>query len=81
MPDPETIAEYQAAYEAWQKQLAGVHDFLLEGNRPANPLQIKGLLNREARAKRNYDVARLKLLGIEDDSVGDADEDEDDAGA
>ena len=77
MPDPETIADYKAAYDAWQKQLSGVHDFLLGGKRPANPLQIKGLLNREARAKRNYDVARLRLLGIEDDSAADDDNEDD----
>ena len=71
VPEPETLEEYRAAYEAWQKHLAGVHDFLLEGKRPANPLQIKGLLNREARAKRKYDLARFKLLGIEGDGEDD----------
>lgn len=57
--------EYRAAYEAWQKQLAGVHDLLLEGNR-LPPEQIKGLLNREARTKERYDAARRRLLGIPD---------------
>jgi hypothetical protein len=37
---------------------------------------MKGLLNREARAKRRYDQARLRLLGIDDDGISD-DEDED----
>jgi hypothetical protein len=78
MPEPETIEEYRAAYDAWQKQLTGLHDFLLEGKRPAGPLQIKGLLNREARAKRKYDLARFKLLGIEEDdaSIDDGEDDE-----
>lgn len=57
--------EYRDAYEAWQKQLAGVHDLLLEGNRRP-PEQIKGLLNREARAKERYDIARRRLLGLPD---------------
>lgn len=56
---------YREAYDAWQKQLAGLHDFLLEGNR-IPPEQIKGLLNREARAKERYDAARRRLLGISD---------------
>ncbi|MBM4411103.1 MAG: hypothetical protein FJ037_07245 [Chloroflexi bacterium] len=55
---------YCAAYEAWQKQLSGVHDLLLEGKR-LPPEQIKGLLNREARAKEKYDQARRRLLGID----------------
>ena len=55
---------YREAYEAWQKHLSGVHDFLLEGNR-LPPEQIKGLLNREARAKEKYDEARRRLLGID----------------
>ena len=67
MPDPETVAEYREAYATWQKHLSGLHAFLLEGQR-LDPLRIKGLLNREARAKRRYDHARLKLLGIEDES-------------
>ena len=44
-----------------------MHAFLLDGER-LDPIRIKGLLNREARSKRNYDRARLKLLGIEDES-------------
>ena len=61
-PDPKQ--EYREAYEAWQKHLSGVHDLLLEGNR-IPPEQIKGLLNREARAKERYDAARRRLLGID----------------
>ena len=56
---------YREAYEAWQKHLSGVHDLLLDGNR-LPPEQIKGLLNREARAKEKYDEARRRLLGIDD---------------
>ena len=33
------------------------------------PDAIKGLLNREARAKEKYDVARLRLLGLETSDV------------
>lgn len=63
--DADPKQEYRDAYEAWQKHLAGVHDLLLEGN-GIPPEQIKGLLNREARAKERYDTARLRLLGISD---------------
>ncbi len=56
---------YRDAYDAWQKHLAGVHLLLLDGNR-LPPEQIKGLLNREARAKERYDSARRRLLGIDD---------------
>ena len=55
---------YRVALEQWQKHLAGVHDLLLEGHR-LPPEQIKGLLNREARAKERYDAARRRLLGID----------------
>ena len=55
---------YREAYEAWQKHLSGVHELLLEGKR-LPPEQIKGLLNREARAKAQYDAARERLLGID----------------
>jgi hypothetical protein len=77
MPDSETVAEYREAYETWQKHLSGLHSFLLEGQR-LDPIRIKGLLNREARAKRRYDAARLKLLGIEDegDLLDDGDEED-----
>lgn len=56
---------YREAYEDWQKHLQGVHSLLLEGNHMP-PEQIKGLLNREARAKERYDLARKRLLGVED---------------
>lgn len=59
---------YREAYDAWQKQLAELHQVLLEGKR-LHPARLKGLLNREARAKRRYDLARLRLLGIEEDDA------------
>ena len=76
MPEAEVIAEYREAYDTWQKQLAGLHGFFLEGQR-LDPVRLKGLLNREARAKRRYDRARLRLLGIEDEGELVADDDDD----
>ena len=58
-------AAYRAAYEDWQAQLAKVHAFLLDGQRLPPP-EIKGMLNRESRAKERYDAARRRLLGIEE---------------
>lgn len=55
--------EYRKAYADWQEQLAGVHRVLLEGER-LEPPKLKGLLNREARAKERYDEARRRLLGL-----------------
>ena len=54
---------YLRAYEDWQKQLAALHEVFLEG-KPLAGDRMKGLLNREARAKERYDEARLALLGI-----------------
>lgn len=59
----ERRAAYREAYRDWQTQLAGLHDALLEG-KPLAGDKMKGLLNREARAKERYDRARLELLGI-----------------
>ena len=73
MPDDETKAAYRRAYEDWQAKLGDLHRLLLDGER-IPPIQIKGLLNRESRAKRAYDQARLALLGIE--SEDDTEEDE-----
>ncbi|PKN78438.1 MAG: hypothetical protein CVU47_12280 [Chloroflexi bacterium HGW-Chloroflexi-9] len=56
---------YRDAYADWQRHLEGVHALLLDGNR-LPPEQIKGLLNREARAKERYDAARRRLLGVEE---------------
>jgi uncharacterized protein YnzC (UPF0291/DUF896 family) len=55
--------EYLEAYKAWQGQLEDVHRVLLEGQR-LEPPKLKGLLNREARAKERYDTARRQLLGL-----------------
>jgi hypothetical protein len=58
-----TAKAYREAWEAWIKQVEHVHRVFLEGEKIA-PDQIKGLLNREARRKQEYDEARLKLLGL-----------------
>ncbi len=65
MVDDVTGAAYQKAWEAWMKQLERVHEVLLEGE-PLTPDRLKGLLNREARAKQAYDEARLRLLGLDE---------------
>ncbi len=62
--DPKRADEYRQAYEAWQEQLQGLHRALLDGE-PLEPPKLKGLLNREARAKQRYDAARLALLGLD----------------
>jgi hypothetical protein len=59
-------AEYEAAWADWQAQLMKVHALFIDGER-LHPTQIKGLLNREARAKERYDEARKRLLGITDE--------------
>ena len=56
--------EYEQAYQAWQQQLAGLHRVMLEGE-SLEPPRMKGLLNREARAKERYDTAREALLGLD----------------
>ncbi len=61
--DGATIEAYRAALAAWQRQLQVLHGVLLDGE-SLGPPQLKGLLNREARAKERYDAARFKLLGI-----------------
>jgi len=71
------VAEYRQAYETWQRHLSDLHEFFLEGKR-TDPVRLKGALNREARSKRKYDQARLRLLGIEDEeALGEEDGDED----
>ena len=57
--------EYRSAYAAWTSQLADLHKVLLDGER-LDPIKLKGLLNREVRAKERYDLARKRLLGISD---------------
>ena len=64
--DPQRQEEYRRAYEAWQEQLQALHRVLLDGER-MDPPKLKGLLNREARAKARYDAARQALLGIGDE--------------
>jgi hypothetical protein len=61
--DPDLQAEYQGAWLAWEKQLKVLHEVFLDGG-SLDPPRLKGLLNREARAKVRYDTARLALLGI-----------------
>ncbi len=61
--DADAAAEYREAWEAWQTQLGRLHGVLLDGAAMGAP-QLKGLLNREARAKERYDAARLRLLGV-----------------
>ncbi len=56
---------YREAYDYWQQQLQRLHAFFLEGER-IEPPALKGLLNREARAKERYDEARRRLLGIQE---------------
>ena len=62
MPEDEK-EEYRQAYEAWTKHVQDLHGVLLYGQR-LEPPKLKGLLNREARAKERYDSARRKLLGL-----------------
>jgi hypothetical protein len=77
MAEPEDkVAVYREAYETWQRHLAVLHEFFLEKKR-IDPLRLKGVLNREARSKRKYDQARLRLLGIEEDGPFGADDVED----
>ena len=61
--------EYQEAWDAWQRHLQRLHEVFLE-EAAIDPPQLKGLLNREARAKKRYDGARQRLLGIPGDPGG-----------
>ena len=61
--DPAVADEYRAAWKSWHRQLETLHGVFLEGQAMLPP-RLKGLLNREARAKERYDVARERLLGI-----------------
>ncbi len=73
--DESTAALYREAWEAWRQQLDRVHSVFL-GEERLKPDQLKGLLNREARAKEKYDAARLRLLGLEAASPSQANPDE-----
>jgi hypothetical protein len=66
MPTDDEKQAYRDAYASWQEQLQRLHAFLLDGERPSSPDAIKGLFNREARAKARYDEARRRLIGIDD---------------
>ena len=66
--DTNVVAEYREAWDAWQRQLEKVHQTFLDGE-PLGAPQLKGLLNRETRAKERYDAARRKLLGLPDTGV------------
>ncbi len=58
----DTKEEYRRALEEWQEQLHGVHRVLLDGER-LEPPKLKGLLNREARAKERYDDGETETSG------------------
>lgn len=62
--DEATATAYRAAWDAWLKQIEHVHRVFLDGE-PTRPDALKGLLNREARAKAAYDAARERLLGLD----------------
>lgn len=68
-----TIAAYREAWEAWTRQREHLHRVFLE-DEPIRPDQLKGLLNREARAKARFDAARLDLLGLAPDAPAAPDE-------
>jgi len=59
--------EYRQAFQEWLRHLEALHRVLLEGER-LDPPRLKGLLNREARAKERYERARRRLLGLSDES-------------
>ena len=59
--------QYMAAYSAWLEQIVAVHNFFFEES-ALRPDKVKGLLNREANAKNKYDLARLRLLGLDSDA-------------
>jgi hypothetical protein len=61
--DPQQAQEYRDAYDAWREQLETLHRVFLDGE-TFEPPKLKGLLNREARAKERYDEARAALLGL-----------------
>jgi len=73
--DESTAALYRDAWDAWSKQIEHVHRVFL-GDERLKPDQLKGLLNRESRAKERYDAARLRLLGLEAEPAMTANPDE-----
>ncbi|MCS7276071.1 MAG: hypothetical protein NZ695_03540 [Dehalococcoidia bacterium] len=69
-PSEDLKREYLEAYRSWLQQLEALHRVLLEGER-LDPPRLKGLLNREARAKERYERARRRLLGLSPESGDD----------
>jgi hypothetical protein len=65
--DEAAQSAYREAWEAWHRQLEHLHRVFLDGE-AIGPDQLKGLLNRESRAKERYDSARLRLLGLQSES-------------
>ena len=63
MSSDESRQGYIAGYRAWQEQLEALHRVLLEGKH-RDPPRLKGLLNREIRAKERYEEAQGRLLGL-----------------
>jgi|TARA_B110000263_G_C15179250_1_gene450754 hypothetical protein len=61
-------SEYMTAYFAWIERIEAVHKFFFEES-TLRPDKVKGLLNREANAKGKYDLARLRLLGLDSDTA------------
>jgi len=59
-----TSESYMDAFNSWQIKLNVLHELLLDDSKIKNPAVIKGALNREIRAKENYEAARIKFLGI-----------------
>jgi|GEM_PF-2244161 hypothetical protein len=62
------VKQYESAWLAWQTQLSRLHDVFLKGEE-ISPDRLKGLLNREARTKHTYEIARRSLLGISADPI------------
>ncbi len=66
--DEERKRSYREAWEAWRHQLDALHRVFLDGE-PMDPPRLKGLLNRETRAKAKYDEARRRLLGLSEETL------------
>jgi hypothetical protein len=69
--DEATAKEYREAWEAWTKQVEHVHRVFLDGE-VLRPDALKGLLNREARAKEKYDAAHDRLLGLSESPLAES---------
>ena len=66
-PMDDVKRQYLESYQAWQNQLQALHRILLQGEK-MEPPKLKGLLNREARAKERYEQARRRLLGLSEET-------------